>query len=88
VLIARSTCSCGLLCRATKHGEQVGLQWEVLEAKVRGPHRTTKVRALAQVNLIRPRYTDTAAANQPDVAKPAIGGEATSMSTRQAARGD
>jgi hypothetical protein len=41
-----------------------------------------------RVNLIRPRYTETAVANLPEMLKPATSGEATSASTRWAARGD
>jgi hypothetical protein len=40
-----------------------------------------------KMNLIRPRYTDTAVANLPDMKKPATRREATSVSTCWAARG-
>jgi len=39
------------------------------------------------VNPIRPRYAKMSAANLPEVAKPAIDGEAMSESTRRADRG-
>jgi len=88
MLIARSACSCGLPCRVTEHGQQAGLQPRGSEAKVRRTDRTTKARALTTVNLIRPRYTNLAVANLPEMVKPATDGQATSVSTRQAARGD
>jgi hypothetical protein len=87
MLIARSTGSCGLTCRATEHVEQAGLSIVIREAKESGPFRTTKARALTQVNPIRPRYTYPAAASLPDWVKPAIDREATSASTCRAARG-
>jgi hypothetical protein len=88
MLIARSTCSCGLTCRVTEHVEQAGLSIVTREAKESGPFRTTKARALTQVNPIRPRYTYSAAANLPDWVKPAIGREATSASTCRVVRGE
>jgi hypothetical protein len=88
MLIARSACSCGLTCRATEHVEQAGLWAVSREAKESGPFWTTKVRALTQVNLIRPRYTYPAAASLPDWVKPVIGREATSASSCRAVRGD
>jgi len=88
MLIARSACSCGLPCRATEHGQPAGFQPIGSEAKVRRTHRTTKARALTTVNPIRPRYTNLAAANLPEMVKPATDGQVTSVSTRQAARGD
>jgi len=68
--------------------EQAGLLSVSQEAKESGPFWTTKARALTQVNLIRPRYTYSAAANLPDWVKPAIGREATSASACRAVRGD
>ena len=88
MLIARSTCSCGLTYRVTEHVEQAGLSAVTREAKESGPFRTTKARALTQVNPIRPRYTYSAAANLPDWVKPAIGREATSASTCRVVRGE
>jgi hypothetical protein len=41
-----------------------------------------------QMNLIRPRYTEMAAANLPEMMKPATRREATSASTCRAVRGD
>ncbi len=41
-----------------------------------------------KVNPIRPRYTKAAAANLPEVMKPATGGEVMSTSARRAVRGD
>jgi len=47
-----------------------------------------KVRAVTQVNPIRPRYTKTRMASLPEVWKPATGGEATGMSSHRVRRGD
>jgi len=88
MLIARSACSCGLPCRATEHGQQAGFQPLGSKAKVRRTHRTTKARALTIVNPIRPRYTNLAAANLPEMVKPATCGEATSDGNRRTPRGD
>ena len=70
----------------TKCVKQSGLIQED-EAKRGDTPRTAKNRAPTKVNPIRPRYAKMSAANLPEVAKPAIDGEAMSESTRRADRG-
>ncbi|MHC1726481.1 MAG: N-6 DNA methylase [Syntrophobacteraceae bacterium] len=78
MLIARSTCSCGLPCRATERGELAGRKEVEFQAKGGESPWTATPRALAKANPIRPRYTLMAVAGLPEVVKPATGGEETS----------